>query len=138
MKGWFVSGLMLLSVTSFAQSKLKKADIKPDTTVYTSVDEVPEFPGGIEKMGAYIGKMKVPKLDTTERLPGRIIMQLIVEKDGSLTHIKILRSTGSRIMDHAYFDLFQQSPKWKPGLVRGKPVRVKYSIPVTMCFTGGE
>ncbi|WP_162996426.1 energy transducer TonB [Mucilaginibacter celer] len=138
MKGWLVSGLMLLSVTSFAQSKLKKAGIKPDTAVYTSVDMVPEFPGGLERFGAYLAKTKIPALDTTERLPGRMHIQVIVEKDGSLTHFKIVRSSGSKIMDRAYLDRIRQSPKWKPGLLHGRPVRVTYSIPIIVCFTGDE
>jgi len=138
MKYWFVSGLILLSFTSFAQSKLKKGSLKPDTTIHTLVDELPEFPGGLAKFGAYIGKMKVPALDTTENLPGRVIIQTVVEKDGRLTHLKILRSSGSKTMDRAYLECFLQSPKWKPGLMHGQPVRVRYSIPITMCFTSDE
>jgi protein TonB len=138
MRIWLVSGLMLLSATSFAQSKLKKAGIKPDTTVYTSVEMVPEFPGGLEKFGAYLAKTEIPTLDTTERLPGRMHIQMVVEKDGSLTHLKIARSSGSKIMDRTYLERIRQSPKWKPGLMHGRPVRVAYSIPIIVCFTGYE
>jgi protein TonB len=138
MKYWFVSGLMLLSLASFAQSKLKRGSVKPDTTIYTSAEELPEFPGGLAKFGAYIGKMKVPALDTTENLPVRGIIQTIVEKDGSLTHLKILRSSGSKTMDWAYLERFRQSPKWNPGYINGKPVRVRYSIPITMCFASDK
>jgi hypothetical protein len=62
---------------------------------------------------------------------------MIVEKDGSLTHLKIVHG-GNKRMDQAYLERMQNSPKWKPGLMRGKPVRVMYSVPITVCFTSDE
>jgi protein TonB len=137
MKCWFVFGLVFFPIALFAQSKSKKVSVKPDTTVYTSVEEIPEFPGGLEKMGAYLSKMKIPALNTTENTQGRVIIQMIVEKDGSLTHLKIVRGSNSAI-DRAYVDYIRRSPKWKPGLMHGKPVRVMYSIPISVCFTSDE
>ena len=137
MKYLSVFGLIMLPFVVFAQSKTTKARIKPDTTVYTKVDEIPEFPGGLEKLGAYLSKMKMPALDTTENTQGRVIIQMIVEKDGSLTHVKAIRG-GNSAMDKAYIEYIGRSPKWKPGLIHGKPVRVVYSIPITVCFSSNE
>lgn len=137
MKYLLVFGFAILPYSLFAQSKTTKARIKPDTTVYTKVDEIPEFPGGLEKLGAYISKMKMPALDTTENTQGRVIIQMIVEKDGSLTHLKAIRG-GNSAMDKAYIEYIGRSPKWKPGLIHGKPVRVVYSIPITVCFSSNE
>lgn len=137
MKRLCLFGLIMLPFVALAQSKTKKSIIKPDTTVYTKVDETPEFPGGLEKLGAYISKMKMPALDTTENTQGRVIIQMIVEKDGSLTHVKAIRG-GNSAMDKAYIEHFRRSPKWKPGLIRSKPVRVMYSIPISICFASDE
>ena len=137
MKYLLVLGLTVFPVLLFAQSKLKKRQVKPDTTVYSSVDVIPEFPGGLEKLGAYLSKMKMPALDTSENIQGRVIIQMIVEKDGSLTHLKIVRG-GNSAMDKAYVDHIRHSPKWKPGLIQGKPVRVTYSIPISVNFASDE
>jgi protein TonB len=125
-----VFGLMMFPAVVLAQSKATKKHIKPDTTIYTTVDVVPEFPGGLEKLGAYLAKTEIPALDTTDNTPsGRIIIQMIVEKDGSLTHFKIVRS-GNKTIDQAYLEHLRHSPKWKPGLLRGKPIRVLFSLPI--------
>ena len=137
MKSWLVSGLMLLSAASFAQGKLKKASVKPDTTIYTSVEEPPEFPGGLEKMGAYLAKTEIAGLDSSNYMPGRVIIQMIVEKDGSLTQIKAVRGNNN-VMERAYIKRMQLSPKWQPGLLHGKPVRVRYSLPITVCISSNE
>lgn len=137
MKYLSVFGLIMLPFVVFAQSKTTKARIKPDTTVYTSVDEIPEFPGGLEKLGAYLSKMKMPALDTTENIQGRVIIQMIVEKDGSLTHLKAIRG-GDGAVSKAYIEYIRRSPRWKPGLIHGKPVRVLYYVPVTVCFSSDE
>jgi protein TonB len=137
MKRLFVFGLIMLPFVVLAQSKTKKVIIKPDTTVYTKVDEIPEFAGGLEKLGVYLAKTQIPPLDTTESIHGRIVIQMIVEKDGSLTHLKVVRSA-NRITDQAYIERLRQSLKWKPGLIRGKPVRVMYSIPISICFASDE
>ncbi|HEX8022643.1 energy transducer TonB [Mucilaginibacter sp.] len=137
MRNLFVFGLIMFPITLFAQGKSKKEHAKPDTTIYTSADVVPEFPGGLEKMGAYLSKIPMPPLDTTENIQGRVIIQMIVEKDGSLTHLKAIRG-GNSAMDKAYIEYIGRSPKWKPGLIHGKPVRVVYSIPITVCFSSNE
>lgn len=137
MRYLLVFGLVMLPVALFAQGKTKREHVKPDTTIYTSVDQIPEFPGGLEKFGAYISKMKIPPLDTTDNTQGRVIIQMIVEKDGSLTHVKAIRG-GNSAMDRAYVEYIRSSPKWKPGLIRGKPVRVMYSVPITVCFSSED
>jgi hypothetical protein len=58
MKYLFVFGLIMFPLAMLAQSKATKRPDKPDTTVYTLVDQVPEFPGGLAKFGAYLSKMK--------------------------------------------------------------------------------
>jgi protein TonB len=138
MRIWLVSGLILLSATSFAQSKLKKTVAKSDTSIYTTVDTIPEFPGGLERFGAYLSKTQIPPFDTTENTPfGRVIIQMITEKDGSLTHVKVIRG-GNKALGQAYVEHIRRSPKWKPGFLHGKPVRVMYSVPISVNFAFDE
>lgn len=137
MRYLLVFGLVALPAISLAQSNRQKAHNKPDTAVYHIVDVIPEFPGGLEKFGAYISKMKIPPLDTTRNIQGRVIIQMIVEKDGSLTHVKAIRG-GNSAMDRAYVEYIRSSPKWKPGFIHGKPVRVMYSIPISINFASDE
>lgn len=137
MRNLFVFGLMVFPTVLAAQSRSKKEHVKPDTAVYTSVEVIPEFHGGLKKLCTYLSKMKMPALDTTENIQGRVIIQMIVEKDGSLNHLKIIRG-GNSAMDRAYVDHIRHSPKWKPGLIHGKPVRVTYSIPISVNFASYE
>jgi protein TonB len=62
-------------------------------------------------------------------LQGRVILTFVVERDGSLTDIKVVRGIGSGCDEEAVRAL-KASPKWKPGIQNGKPVRVQYSVPV--------
>jgi hypothetical protein len=59
----------MLPVILFSQGKTKRGYVKPDTTIYTSVEQLPEFPGGLEKMGTYLAKTQIPTLDKSENPP---------------------------------------------------------------------
>ena len=96
--------------------------------VYTSVETLPEYPGGPIKFQEYIKKNQ--KIDAqSPDTQGRVIVSMIVEKDGSLTNIKVTRglSTG---YDIQAVQLVKQSPKWKPGINGGKPVRTLFLVVV--------
>lgn len=100
-----------------------------DNTVYNAVEVRPEFPGGPAKFMEYIRKnFRVPE-DLENG--GKIIVQFVVEKDGSLTDIKVLRDIGSGTKNEA-MRVIKNSPKWKPGVQNGKNVRVLYSQPITI------
>jgi TonB family protein len=103
--------------------------------VYTSVEKVPEFPGGLEKFGAYLGKaVKYPKADRENGTQGRVIITFVVEKDGSLTGIKVTRGV-SKTLDAEAVRVLKNSPKWIPGIVGGKKVRVQYSVPISFALS---
>ncbi|MEM0541687.1 M56 family metallopeptidase [Flavobacterium sp. j3] len=106
-----------------------------DTTkVYTSIDltEKPSFNGGFEAFYKYIGSSyKVPEQVTKNKLKGRVFVQFIIEKDGSLSNIKTLRDMGYGTGDEA-IRVLKESPKWTPGKVKEKPVRTMYSLPISI------
>lgn len=104
-----------------------------DNTVYTSVEVKPDFPGGIAKFYSFV--MKSFRAPEDEELNGKIMVQFVVEKDGSLTDIKVLRDLGFGTGKEAV-RVLSNSPKWKPGIQNGRPVRVIYTLPISI-VTGG-
>lgn len=100
-----------------------------DNTVYNAVEVRPDFPGGMKKFYEYVkNNFRIPE---DSEVSGKIIVQFVVEKDGSLTDIKVLRDLGSGTKAEA-IRVLQKSPKWKPGVQNGKNVRVLYSLPITI------
>ena len=100
-----------------------------DDTVYTTVEVKPEFPGGQEMFFKYVAKNFVIPAESPSSV--KIFISFIVEKDGSLTDIKVLRDSGYGTGKEAV-RVIRSSPKWKPGLQNGKAVRVKYSVPINV------
>jgi len=99
--------------------------------IFTSVEQVPEFPGGLEKFGAYLSKsIRYPAVARENGTQGRVICTFVVEKDGSLTDIKVTRGIGSGCDEEAV-RVLKNSPHWKPGIQNGRPVRVQYSVPIS-------
>ncbi|WP_298224607.1 TonB family protein [Flavobacterium sp.] len=101
----------------------------PDDTLNTTVtvDKVPEFPGGINAFYGYIGE-NFEKLEIEETVS--VVVSFVVEKDGSMTDIKVLRSAAPSIDREAIRVLKSLRTKWKPGLKNGKPVRTEYKLPI--------
>ena len=95
------------------------------------VDEAPEFPGGMDKFRTYIGKnFKTPDVDNVTTM--RVYVAFIVEKDGSLSNIKVQRDPGYGMGEEAIRVLKSLKTKWKPGKVKGQPVRTAYNLPITV------
>lgn len=106
-----------------------------DTTVFVVVDKMPEFPGGQQALFNYLSNnVKYPKDAQEQGIEGRVICQYIVEKDGSIGNITVVRTSGNESLDNEAVRVIQSMPNWKPGLQRGKPVRVKYTIPINFHF----
>ncbi len=96
--------------------------------IYTSVEKVPEFPGGNEALYKYLKDNNSLK-GTDKNINGRVILSFVVEIDGSLTNIKVVRSFSTDCGAEA-LRMLKLSPKWHPGIAGGKSVRVAYMIPV--------
>ncbi|MFD1629150.1 energy transducer TonB [Pseudopedobacter beijingensis] len=100
--------------------------------IFTNVENFPEFPGGIEAFYKFLNKTLVyPPMSKENNIQGRVTVNFVVEKDGSLTDIKVLRGVpGGDDLGQEAIRVLKRSPKWKPGLQNGRPVRVSYSVPV--------
>lgn len=102
-----------------------------DETVYTTVEKMPEFPGGQQAMNRYLSEdLRYPVIAQENGIQGRAICQYIVNKDGSISDVKILRSAGDPSLDKEAIRLIKAMPKWNPGKQNGKPVRVQCTTQV--------
>jgi len=98
--------------------------------IYTVVEEMPEFQGGTQALYSYLGSnIKYPETAKKEGISGRVFVQFVVEKDGSINNVKILRGIGGGCDEEAT-RVVKAMPNWKPGKQDGKQVRVKYNLPI--------
>jgi len=92
--------------------------------VFMVVEEMPEYPGGIDALSKFISE-NIPYAQGK----GKVYVQFIVNKDGSISNVKVLRSN-SETMSKKAIEVIQKMPHWKPGKQRGVPVKVAYTIPI--------
>jgi len=121
------------------KSDVGKAEMKPDKNgVYQIVEEMPEFPGGVEAMMKYVGEnVKYPEEAKDKNIAGRVFLSFVVEKDGSIGEVKVLRGIGGGCDEEAV-RVIKSMPKWKPGKQEGKPVRVSYMMPINFKLWDGQ
>ena len=98
--------------------------------VYTIVEQMPAFPGGEEKLIEFVSKnVEYPQEAKEEGVQGRVFVGFVVEKDGSVGDVKLLRGIGHGCDEEAV-RVVKMLPKWKPGMHNGVFVRVSYQIPI--------
>ena len=103
-----------------------------EEVIYTVVEHMPEYSGGNQAMIDYINdNMRYPTDAQNNGIQGRAICQFVINKDGRVVDVHVVRSTGNSSLDNEAIRLISSMPKWKPGMHRGKPVRVKYTLPVS-------
>jgi periplasmic protein TonB len=143
----------LMTLNSFSQVKEKEATIDVDNgnmekvlveavpdwelddknkTLFNTheVDVKPDFPGGMEKFKLYISKkIKIPKEVSANKKKGKVFVQFIIEKDGKLSEIKVLRDFGYGSKEEAE-RIMKKSPNWLPAEHKGEKVRCRYTIPI--------
>lgn len=104
--------------------------VSPDQE-FTVVEEMPKFPGGPSAAQEYLAKnVKYPAEAYNKGIRGRVIVQYVVEKDGSISNVKVVRGVDP-LLDAEAVRVIKSMPKWEPGKQRGQNVRVKYTMPVT-------
>ena len=117
---------------SVKKEKASNPDMTPDKNgVYQIVEEMPEFPGGVEALMDYVAKNVVyPQEAMDKEISGRVFVSFVIEKDGSVNEVKVMKGIGGGCDDEAV-RVIKAMPKWKPGKQEGKPVRVSYMMPIT-------
>ena len=98
---------------------------------FTVVEQMPEYPGGMKALMSYLAEnIQYPAECQKAGIQGRVIVQFVVKADGSLDNFEIKRSVNP-LLDAEALRVIKTTPKWKPGTQHGKPVDVKFTIPVT-------
>lgn len=99
--------------------------------VFMIVEDMPQFRGGgIENFQAWVQKrVRYPELASDSRIEGRVIITFVVEPDGSVSNVTVSRSVDP-LLDEAAKEAVAASPSWQAGMQRGRPVRVRFSIPI--------
>ena len=99
--------------------------------IFMVVEQMPEFPGGMAELMKFLSKnIKYPTIAQENGIQGRVIVQFVVNQDGSIVDPVVMRSVDP-YLDKEALRVISSMPKWKPGMQRGKAVRVKYTVPVT-------
>ncbi len=98
--------------------------------IFQIVEEMPAYPGGEQKLMEFVAKnIKYPQIARETGIQGRVFVGFVVEPDGSVSNVKVLRGIGGGCDEEA-MRVVKSMPKWKPGKQRGKAVRVSYMLPV--------
>ncbi|MBQ6965426.1 MAG: energy transducer TonB [Bacteroidaceae bacterium] len=107
------------------------AEESDEGEIFEVVEQNPMFPGGEKALMQYLQKnLKYPAAAQENNIQGRVMVQFVVNKDGSIVDPKVLRSVDPSL-DKEAMRVVQSMPKWTPGKQRGKPVRVRFTLPVT-------
>ncbi|MBS1521639.1 MAG: TonB family protein [Bacteroidetes bacterium] len=132
----FALMLTLSSATTARNETLnssEKAALFPqqkDDKVFTEVEHVPNYPGGVEKFYQFLQQnIKYPAEAKSKKIQGKVFVSFIVEKDGSLSNLKAVKDPGAGCGPEA-IRVMKLSPKWNPGIQNGHKVRVQYTLPI--------
>ena len=97
---------------------------------FNVVEDMPAFPGGMEAMIEYLSSnIKYPADAQKQKVDGRVLVNFVVEKDGSITEVKVVKPTFPSL-DAEAIRVVKAMPKWKPGYQRGQAVRVQFTMPI--------
>ncbi|WP_181248436.1 energy transducer TonB [Flavobacterium magnum] len=100
---------------------------------YIAVDKMPEYPGGINKFRKYIAdNFKAPDAEESGNEAVKVLVSFVVEKDGTISNIKIVRNPGYGMDKEAIRVLKSMKTKWIPGSIAGQPVRTIYNLPIAV------
>ena len=115
---------------AFVKVEVKEEVEEAEEEVFLVVEDDPEFPGGLSALSQYLASnIKYPTLAKENNITGKVFVSFVVEKDGSVGQVKILRDIGGGCGAEAV-RVVKAMPKWKPGKQRGKPVRTQFNLPV--------
>ena len=133
-----VFDMPLEKVKKTEDSKVKYTEVKVDETevsqkegeIFQVVEQMPEFPGGMQKAMEFLGKnIKYPVAAQEAKIEGRVIVQFVVGKDGSISDVQAVRGVSPEL-DAEAIRVVSMMPNWNPGKQRGQAVSVKYSMPI--------
>ena len=109
---------------------LPQVPITKDSVVLKTVEQLPEFPGGIVQFMKWLTRnLRYPPIAQSQRIQGKVVVSFIINKDGSIASPTIVQSVAP-VLDREALRVVKMMPRWKPGLQNGKPCRTMFAIPV--------
>ena len=130
-KTLFTTIIVLMVLGAKAQQPDTLQRSAADTSIYKDVQQAPTFPGGITKFYYFLSRViRYPANAREENIQGKVIIAMVVEKDGSLSHLKVAQHLADDI-DKEALRVMALCPKWNPGMQNGKVVRVAFSVPIS-------
>lgn len=119
-----------VSVTANPENPMEVKNI-PDEPLFDAVEEMPKFPGGDAAMMEFLrNTVKYPEEAEENGIQGRVVVQFIIEKDGSISGAEVIKKVNEHL-DAEALRVIGEMPKWTPGKQKGEAVRVKFTLPVT-------
>lgn len=107
-----------------------------EAEIFMVVEESPSFPGGDEARIRFLQQnIKYPQMARESSIQGTVFVTFVVERDGSVTDVRVLRGIGGGCDEEA-IRVIKAMPKWQPGKQRGKPVRVQFNMPIKFTLAG--
>ncbi len=118
-------------VEIYAPVSLQAEEEATEEEVFVIVEDMPKFKGGdINKFREWVQKrVRYPEIAAENSIQGRVYVTFVVETSGLVSNVSVTRSVDA-LLDNAAKEAVEASPKWEPGMQRGRPVRVRYSIPI--------
>lgn len=109
---------------------VRKEVDKDETTIFYAAEEMPEFPGGYQALLNFLSQnIRYPSIAAESGITGKVTVNFVVNKDGSISDATILRGV-DQALDKEALRVINSLPRWKPGKQAGKPVRVSFSVPI--------
>ena len=129
MKKLIMMSLMaIVGLTTVSTQKTVVA--QKNLQVFDVVEQIPEYPGGIQALFEYLQQnVKYPEDAEKQKIEGRVIATFVVETDGSINNVEVAKPAFPSL-DAEAVRVLSAMPKWKPGMQSGKVVRVKYTVPI--------
>lgn len=130
------TSLFLIGISAQAQVikdsiQLSAAQDSTEQKVYDIAEQMPKFPGGQNELFKFISQnIKYPVEAEENNIQGRVIVSFVVERDGSITDISVIKSVHP-LLDNEAIRITKLMPKWIPAKQNGETVRVRYTVPVT-------
>jgi TonB family protein len=123
--------IALLAVLSYQVGNAQTTTPTEEKTYpFVALESPPKFPGGINKFYEFLANnIQFPKEAIKRKIRGNVFVSFVIEKDGSVTNVEVVRGLGGGTDEEAV-RVLKLSPKWEPGMQDGKPVKVRYNIPI--------
>lgn len=124
--------MMMVLALGGATARAQQTATTVENSIFTVVEQAPEFPDGMDAMAPWLGShVSYPAEAKAQKLEGTVYVTFVVEKDGSISGVKVLNHREEMTcLEEEAVRLVRSMPKWKAGKQRGKKVRVQFTLPI--------